>query len=190
MSHFKSARLKLSNLDKAFIVFSNNTPVIEDYDDCITMPKDNVQEWEAFGPNQEISLTYDTVSQHMKKYCFPQQKNLMDSFAIFHDDLFQHICMSGLPVIARNQLSDEGISKNLFYEEILPRRSVLWFMNGVYQFSKINADSKADTGEYFTSQFQRVEDQLLDHNIQIGANASVGYGLTKIHKINGGKTHE
>lgn len=68
-----------------------------------------------------------------------------------------------LPVIARNYL-DNGISKNLWYEEVVPRESV------------------------FVACFQAPDDILakgLDGKVvQLGGNATVGYGFclfTKIH---------
>jgi len=175
---FQHLRAKLSNVNTPFIVFSNARPEIEDYENGLSMAKDKAKEWDTFN--------YDSVRVQISKYFSPHQvDNYINAFAVFNDDLFQHICTSGLPVIARNKLSDKGTSENLFYEEILPRRSVLWFMNGIYQFS---ADAPA--GDFFQKQFALVESQLQSQSIQIGANASVGYGVTSIHRINGGKTDE
>lgn len=88
-----------------------------------------------------------------------------DSIALFHHDDLKAVC-GRLPVIARNNL-DNGISTNLWYEEIVPRHSLFYF------FVSRPADH---TG---------FEEQLksLGHRVQIGGNASVGYGLSKIIKF-------
>ncbi|MFN8243890.1 MAG: RAMP superfamily CRISPR-associated protein [Ferruginibacter sp.] len=74
-----------------------------------------------------------------------------------------------LPVIARNQL-DNGISQNLWYERIVPHKAV--FLTGIiYETS--------DT-EMFTAFNNLITSEL----VQVGANATVGYGLCRFKKIN------
>ena len=73
-----------------------------------------------------------------------------------------------LPVITRNHL-ENGQSTNLWYEQVLPRQTRLWF--SILLPSAVNhaADfSKRITGKGL---------------VQIGANASVGYGYCDIKKI-------
>jgi CRISPR-associated protein Cmr4 len=94
--------------------------------------------------------------------------------AVIPDDKFQELAKE-LPVIARNNL-ENGISKNLFYEEVLPRETRLWFMLGVPSDELLHNDDK----EEFYADFKAFEEALLSDTPQIGANASVGYGLTKI----------
>lgn len=67
-----------------------------------------------------------------------------------------------LPVIARNHL-ENGISQNLWYEEIVPHKSVFYF-------TVLSTDGNIDN--YIDGEM-----------IQFGGNASIGYGLTKITKI-------
>ncbi len=64
-----------------------------------------------------------------------------------------------LPVIARNQL-DNGISKNLWYEEYVPHESVFWFAV---------LGPKEDLAD-----FDKV---VAGHIVQIGGNATIGRGL-------------
>lgn len=71
-----------------------------------------------------------------------------------------------LPVIARNHLED-GSSTNLWYEQILPRETVLFFPV-LYE--------NDDLFEYFKS-------AVVSKPVQIGANASIGYGFCKIELI-------
>lgn len=70
-----------------------------------------------------------------------------------------------LPVIARNYL-ENGVSKNLWYEQVLPRKSRLAFFI-LHDDGEIN--------EAFDSAITSVP-------VQIGANASVGYGICVIKK--------
>jgi len=71
-----------------------------------------------------------------------------------------------LPVIARNQL-ENGISNNLWYEEIVPRETIFGWI--------VQSNGK------FESDFLREFDGKI---IQIGANATVGYGFCFFKKIN------
>ncbi len=70
-----------------------------------------------------------------------------------------------LPVIARNCL-ENGVSKNLWYEQVLPRKSRLAFFI-------LHDEDEID--EAFNSAITSVP-------VQIGANASVGYGICVIKK--------
>jgi len=88
--------------------------------------------------------------------------------ALFHDDTFKGIC-SDLPVVARNHL-ENGQSQNLWYEEVVPRQSIFYFVLGA---------PEDDPNGYYPSFLK-----ILDGNlVQIGANATIGYGFTKIEKV-------
>lgn len=71
-----------------------------------------------------------------------------------------------LPVIARNQL-ENGISNNLWYEEIVPRETIFGWI--IQSNGKHEQDFLKELGE--------------DTIIQIGANATVGYGFCHFKKI-------
>ncbi len=79
-----------------------------------------------------------------------------------------------LPVLARNQL-DEGKSNNLWYEEVVPRRSRFY-----YVVSKPTNLDEADAKEKLDD-FQKRFDGMT--SVQIGANKSIGYGVTRIQKV-------
>lgn len=70
------------------------------------------------------------------------------------------------PVVARNVLDDNGISKNLWYEELIPHDSI-FYLWAVAQ------------GEYLDMLNAMVDKKM----VQFGANASVGYGLIKLEKV-------
>lgn len=91
-------------------------------------------------------------------------KNIGNNIALFSESDFKRLAKK-LPVIARNQL-DNGESKNLFYEEVVPRETRFVFF--VVQDDKFNKD---------------FEDELKNDVIQIGANGSIGYGFCKITNI-------
>jgi len=103
----------------------------------------------------------------IKKYLDVDIRNL----AIFNDDIFKEICEGSIPVVARNKIGEDGTSENLFYEEVLPRRSKLWFMLGFDENETINPKFK---------------ERLTSDIIQFGANASIGYGVSKIKLVVGG----
>lgn len=73
--------------------------------------------------------------------------------------------MINLPVIARNKLSDTGESLNLWYEEFVPYHSV--FFTVIITPGKENKLDKHIDGKI----------------VQFGANATIGYGLTRIDKL-------
>lgn len=91
---------------------------------------------------------------------------LGDNLVLYSDNDFKEACSDyNLPVIARNNLED-GQSKNLWYEQILPRESQLFF--AVSPLPGNNGD---------------LEPLLNNATVQIGANATIGYGVTKISEI-------
>lgn len=67
-----------------------------------------------------------------------------------------------LPIIARNKL-DNGTSENLWYEQVIPAETVFCAMIDDYD-GKLTAC-------------------LDDQYVQIGANATIGYGLCKFTKV-------
>ncbi len=71
---------------------------------------------------------------------------------------------SNLPVIARNRLGED---KNLWYEQVVPRKSIFW-----------TAVVIPDSENYFND-----FESGFNSYVHIGANASVGYGFTKITRV-------
>jgi len=79
-----------------------------------------------------------------------------------------------LPVIARNKLID-GKSDNLWYEQVLPRETRLYFVV-LYPDYTDNTEQK---------QYLEIFIELIEkYPVQIGANASVGYGYCEIKCLN------
>jgi len=92
-----------------------------------------------------------------------------DRIAIVSDEYFLNLTSDySLPVIARNNL-ENGQSKNLWYEQVIPRESRFYF--GL-------TDLPGVTGkEVFYNEF------LSEKVVQIGANATIGYGQCVINPL-------
>lgn len=90
--------------------------------------------------------------------------------ALFHHNDFKKLAKK-LPVIARNKL-ENGESKNLWYEEVVPRESRFVFFV-----------SKLKEGENEPLHSGEFDDAFSGKLVQIGANASIGYGYCSIEKI-------
>ena len=85
---------------------------------------------------------------------------------IINDEKMLELCNDlNLPVIARNALED-GESQNLWYEQVLPRESLLFF-----------------PVVWGTGHKEIAEPHLLSSPLQIGGNASIGYGFTRLISI-------
>lgn len=96
-------------------------------------------------------------------------KSLTDLFGerivLVDDKMFLEMCGDyRLPVIARNNL-ENGQSKNLWYEQIIPRGSKFFFAA-----TTVPNEPCAD----FFNEFSNPK------HVQIGANATIGYGVTQI----------
>ena len=80
-------------------------------------------------------------------------------------ELFKSICNDdNLPIIARNVL-DNGESKNLWYEQVLPAETVLYTIIREEKY-KVVGDENGD----------KLAEALNGKIVQIGANATIGYG--------------
>ncbi|HQN62915.1 MAG TPA: type III-B CRISPR module RAMP protein Cmr4 [Flexilinea sp.] len=108
-------------------------------------------------------------SENIDSFLTPVAGIIKTNFALFQNNIFTEICKTGLPVIARNSLDENGISQNLWYEEFLPRRTRLWFILGFPE----DYENKEWLGERICA----------DNIVQIGANFSIGYGYCRIHKL-------
>lgn len=90
------------------------------------------------------------------------QEIINHQFATFQTSHFEQL-VKNLPVVARNKVGED---KNLWYEEIVPHQTV---------FLTFIGSNQGNTA------FDKV---LTSGLIQIGANATVGYGLCKFHPVN------
>jgi CRISPR-associated protein Cmr4 len=93
-----------------------------------------------------------------------------DEVAMLSDEMMGDV-LTHLPVIARNSL-DNGQSENLWYEEVVPRESIFYF----FVLTPGHLENDTDFEKDFNT-------HLNDKLVQIGANATVGYGCCKISKL-------
>jgi CRISPR-associated protein Cmr4 len=95
------------------------------------------------------------------------------NLAVFNSRNFTELC-NQLPVIARNQL-ENGVSKNLWYEEVVPRFSRF------FQFMLVPDEKEIDPEKPINKFLSELVNK--DNTFQIGANATIGYGYCKFIKL-------
>ncbi len=88
-----------------------------------------------------------------------------DRLALLSNQAFDRLAKE-LPIIARNYLND-GISENLWYEEVVPREARFLAMIA-------REDGLDDLNTFLISK---------NNFVQLGANATVGYGLCSFKKL-------
>jgi CRISPR-associated protein Cmr4 len=111
----------------------------------------------------EDFYTFDPKSKPENCKVFKDCENVI----ILSNEDFNELCNDfNLPVIARNKV---GENKNLWYEQVVPSKTLFYF-----------------TLLHNEKNFDSFEEVLTDDKsiIHIGANATVGYGFTKISKLN------
>lgn len=119
---------------------------------------------------EEGAILEDEPAETLDVGDLPELKKLFgikEKLAILTETNFKTLC-ENLPVIARNHL-ENGESQNLWYEEVVPRQSIF------YTFL-----SYRDEGL-----FNKLNGILTASPIQIGANATIGYGLCEFKQIGG-----
>lgn len=106
------------------------------------------------------ALGFDVAEDDLLKSIFGSTEIVK----IFENKEFGELCDDyHLPIMARNCM-EEG-KENLWYEQVLPRESILYTI--------------------IQSHDEKEEEYKFDKDlvVQIGANASIGYGLCKISKL-------
>ncbi len=86
------------------------------------------------------------------------------------DEMFKKL---PLPIIARNRL-ENGKSENLWYEEVVPKKSRFYFILGKPDHIAEDDQVKA---QKFDERFESLE------MMQFGANRSIGYGFCRVEKV-------
>ncbi|WP_295421675.1 type III-B CRISPR module RAMP protein Cmr4 [Sulfurovum sp.] len=96
---------------------------------------------------------------------------LGQDIALFADEDLKALT---LPVLARNYLVN-GESKNLWYEEVVPKKSKFYFV--IAKPSNLDEADKKEKIDAFEKRFDTQK------HVQIGANKSIGYGVCKLQKV-------
>ncbi len=142
--------------------------------------KDFIEEVNKLDDKKAYAVIKENIKIEYNDYCEPeviaeQILNVLkratgadfEKLLIIPDEDLRHI---NLPVLARNQL-DNGISQNLWYEEVVPHEAVFYFSvlsNGT------------EMGDTALENFKEVIGNADKTLVQFGGNATVGYGLTKL----------
>ena len=106
-----------------------------------------------------IAMLNDRIKLFNPSFNFVKPANYNGKVVKTENERFSALCSDdNLPIIARNVL-DNGESKNLWYEQVLPAETVL------YTIIQENEDKLA----------KELDGQI----VQIGANATIGYGYCK-----------
>ena len=109
--------------------------------------------------NEVIGMMNDRIRLFDPSFDYKKPADYGGKKVEFATDSISTLCDNdSLPIIARNAL-DNGESKNLWYEQVLPAETVLY---------TIIREEKNVLGE-----------KLKDKIVQIGANATIGYGYCK-----------
>lgn len=119
---------------------------------------------------EDIKADFNNTSRFEKIKEFLGNKNI----ALISDDDFKNL---DLPVIARNHLED-GKSKNLWYEEIVPRESIFYFF--VTRPTNIEPNDEDNKINPWKDQFNN---SINSNNVQFGGNKSIGYGFCEVKKV-------
>jgi CRISPR-associated protein Cmr4 len=166
------------------LVIKNLLETIEDFDiNFDENLKNELQKFSHIQPQKGTPLIFENLKnviledEQAKYENFDTSKLselLGEDIALFNDSDFASL---DLPVLARNYLED-GVSKNLWYEEVVPKKSTFTFIIGKPE----NIDSKDYEQKIkgFENRFSKDGSKL-----QIGANKSIGYGYCKVAKVSG-----
>ena len=142
--------LKIPNEDELKKFASYNKEYI-----AISDQKATIEQFEA---KQDDSLNFSAL-----------EKLIGSPAAIVPNKQFKDL-LKDLPIVARNKL-ENGESKNLWYEEVMPRKSR--FFTVISSPDYINEEDSS-----LKNHFNRLHKYLTDgETIHIGANASIGYGV-------------
>lgn len=111
-----------------------------------------------------FSWNEEKLGESRKKAVLFLKSSVGKDIAILSDEDFVELCNDeNLPIIARNKL-EKGESKNLWYEQVVPRETV--FYTFILEKGEVSLKEQLLKGN---------ESQVADR-IQIGANATIGYG--------------
>ena len=114
--------------------------------------------------DEKTEVEVEGVNKRSVKISLLEEENSEKEDFVVIDDLRDY----DLPVRARNVLDENGISKNLWYEELVPHKSIFIF-----------AVMVPDNDSYYKDFIEGIKDTT----VQFGGNASIGNGYTKITEV-------
>jgi CRISPR-associated protein Cmr4 len=126
-------------------------------------------------PDDEEGDTVGAWAAWLGARLFPDEPDWQESLArrlcIVHDDILSFLLDTATEVIARNQLTDDKTSGNLWYEEALPAESIL---AGLVLAQQVGPDGMAPAA---------VLDEvatLVATPVQLGGHATIGRGICRV----------
>jgi len=134
---------------------------------AIPAPSDKPQQAYELVSSQQAQTTFKEKAQLMN----PDINIVLEGLGTADEKQFKEL-VHELPVLSRNHL-DNGVSQNLWYEEVVPRAAFFGFV--------ILVPEEAGAENHFDTFNKMIDDKV----IQIGANATIGYGLCHFKKIAG-----
>ena len=151
----------------------NNTLNLLDSNRKMEIPNWELDDSSAFVSNQNLQgLTMEELRLKAKSGLNGGDfitRLLGENWAMVSDCNFKLLCDDRhLPILARNQLLF-GKSQNLWYEQVLPRFTRMYF--------SVMVPNEND--QYFN----KFDSMLTSGLVQVGANATVGYGYCKVANI-------
>lgn len=152
--------------DAKFLAMPIRCGEFEEYKDCKKCKEENSSDKMVTSKGIEGELEFENKSC---EDCKIKVDHITSTFMTVCNDCLKKMADNyHLPVIARNQL-DNGESKNLWYEQVMPRESQFYFRI-------LYPDNKS-------TEFEEFRKIVTSNLVQIGANASIGYGFCKIELI-------
>lgn len=150
--------------------------------------KETIKQYLALLEMIGISVEYDNFINKLKdRYDHFDGKEGKNN-GIIPFESFKELCSNDeLPIIARNNLTGNG---NLWYEQYLPQKAVFGTIMDIPEAVRVvlkekTANSqKSESIECFVNNVpQLMTDTFNGKIVQIGANATIGYGYCKFTKI-------
>ena len=145
-------------------IFQNDRLLVDQLDAFLATAVPTGTKLLYFGSQHSNLRLEDWTPQHHPNKVDFLEHLFGNRLALLDNDTFYKLAAQ-LPIIARNYL-ENGISQNLWYEEVVPREARF--------YTSISRHKDEDALNEFLTRKQQL--------VQIGANATVGYGLCEIKK--------
>ena len=121
---------------------------------------------------EDFKAKYETKLEAISKALFDGKP-----LALFSDEVFKTL---SLPIVTRNKIAKhEEDDNNLFYEEVVPRNTIFYTYMINPSETHMNDIDKDDIQKGLNNIYTTLQNDI----VQIGANASIGYGMCKFEEI-------
>lgn len=121
---------------------------------------------------EDFKAEYDAELEVISKLLFNGKP-----IALFSDEVFKTL---SLPIITRNKIAKhEEDDNNLFYEEVVPRNAIFY----TYMINPIQTHMNEIDKDEIQKGLNNIYTALQNDIVQIGANASIGYGMCIFEEI-------